>query len=322
MDTRTPETVAAPAAEAGRETPAPLVSVIVGVYNKERFVGECLRSVLAQTYTNWELIVVDDASTDNSLAEVERAVGRDPRVRILRRKENSGVCGVARNNGGRLAKGEILMFLDADDVWQPDKMAKQVAFMDEHPEFLFCHTACWVVDGAGKILHVRHEGCLPDSGDYVEVLLNRMWVSVSTIAVRSLLWNALGGFTEDPAWGGEEDLEFSLRCARKTQFGTIKEPLAKYRVSSENWTSKKWQGVGRDYVAYRRIYGRPELWQGVKTMRQMRTLLAEMAVEGCQYWRARGEWTKAQWFACQALRWLPFSTTTWRQMGGVLLKRR
>ena len=83
----------------------PLVSVIVGVYNKERFIGECLRSVLAQTYTNWDLIVVDDASTDNSLVETERAIASDSRARILRRETNSGHPGVARNDGLRAARG-------------------------------------------------------------------------------------------------------------------------------------------------------------------------------------------------------------------------
>ena len=135
----------------------PLVSVIVGVYNKERFVGECLRSVLAQTYTNWELIIVDDASTDSSLAEVERAVGYDPRVRILRRTTNSGHPSVPRNNALAVAKGEILMLLDGDDVWIPKKVEIQVAWMLAHPTYRFCHARCWKVDDVGG--H-QHDGLL------------------------------------------------------------------------------------------------------------------------------------------------------------------
>ena len=300
----------------------PLVSVIVGVYNKERFIGECLRSVLAQTYENWELIVVDDASTDGSHAIVMKTVGTNPRVRVLRRERNSGRCGVARNDGARMARGQVLMFLDADDVWCEAKMACQVAFMEAHPKYRFSHALCWVVNEEGRVLHVRHGESMPDSGNYLEALLERMWVSVSTIAVRRGLWEEMGGFTEDRNWGGEEDLEFSLRCAHVTEFGVIREPLAKYRVSEDNWTSKKWKGAGRDYVAYRRIYGQRRLWEGVKSSREMRRLLTEMAIEGCQYWRARAKWMRAGWFAWQALQRAPFSATSWRQMAGVALGRR
>lgn len=311
----------APAGHRGAVS-GPLVSVIVGVYNKERFVGECLRSVLAQTYQNWELIVVDDASTDASLAEIERTVGRDPRARILQREQNSGGCGVARNDGAKIAQGRILMFLDADDAWCREKMEQQVALMEDHPEFRFCHTACRVVDEEGRAIRIRHEGTLPHSGRYWKALLVRMWVSVSTIAVRRDLWAKVGGFTDNRAWGGEEDLEFSLRCARETEFGTIHEPLAKYRVSDGNWTSGKWKGVGRDYVAYRRVYGQRELWEGAQSRQGMRSLLKEMAMEGCQYWRARDRWGRAGWFAGQALRWAPFSVAAWRQVAGVVLRRR
>ena len=300
----------------------PLVSVIVGVYNKERFVGECLRSVLAQTYTNWELIVVDDASTDGSLAEVERAVGGDSRVRILRRKTNSGHPSVPRNNALAVAKGNILMLLDGDDVWIPQKMEVQVAWMLKHPTYRFCHARCWKVDEDGNILQVRHEAGLPPSGDYRPALAERMWVATSTMAFCRDLYDKVGAFNESRIWAGEEDAEYSWRCAKVTEFGTIQEPLVKYRVSGENWTSKKWKGVGRDYPAFSHIYGRPDLWRGVKSRREMRSLLAEIAVEGSQYWRARGDFSKAMWFAAQALRRAWLDPAAWRQVAGIVLKRR
>jgi glycosyltransferase involved in cell wall biosynthesis len=320
MDTRKPDK-AAPAAEDGRATPAPLVSVIVGVYNKERFVGECLRSVLAQTYKNWELIVVDDASTDNSLAEVERAVGSDPRVRIIRRATNSGHPSVPRNNALAVAKGEILMLLDGDDVWIPQKMEVQVAWMQAHPSFRFCHARCWKVDEEDNILQIRHEAGLPPSGDYRQALAERMWVATSTMAFWRDLYEKVGSFNETRTWAGEEDGEYAWRCAKETEFGTIQEPLAKYRVSAENWTSKKWKGVGRDYLFFSHIYARPDLWQGVKTRQEMRHLLADIAIEGSQYWRARGDFAKAGWFAWQAVHRSPFSSDAWRQIAGCITRR-
>ena len=300
----------------------PLVSVIVGVYNKERFVGECLRSVLAQTYTNWELIVVDDASTDNSLAEVERAVGNDPRVRVIRRATNSGHPSVPRNNALAIAKGEILMLLDADDVWIPRKLKIQMAWMLAHPAFRFCHARCWKIDEDGNILQVRHEAGLPPSGDYCQALAERMWVATSTMAFWRDLYEKVGDFNEARTWAGEEDGEYAWRCAKVTEFGTIQDPLAKYRISEDNWTSKKWKGVGRDYLFYSHIYGRPDLWQGVKTRREMHHLLSDIAVEGSQYWRAHGDFSKAGWFARQAIRWTPFRAASWRQVAGVVARRR
>ena len=300
---------------------APLVSVIVGVYNKERFVGECLRSVLAQTYSNWELIVVDDASTDGSWKVIQEVAREDSRVRAVRREKNSRHPSVARNDAARLARGDIFMFLDGDDAWIPEKMERQVQWFREHPVDRFCQSLCWKVDEEGHVLAVRHGGTLPGSGDYRKALLERMWVCISTVAVTRDLWEEVGSFNEGLEWAGEEDGEFAFRCAQVTPFGVIQEPLAKYRVSGENWTSKKWKGVGRDFVAYRRIYGRKEFWKGLKTAREMHELLGEMAVEGCQYWRGQRRWGRAGWFALQGVRWRPFVPVSWRQVGGVLLRR-
>lgn len=299
----------------------PLVSVIVGVYNKERFVGECLRSVLAQTYENWELIVVDDASTDGSLAEVERAVGNDPRVRILRRETNSGHPSVPRNNALAVAKGDILMLLDADDVWISRKVEIQVQWMLAHPSFRFSHARCWKVDENGNILQIRHEAGLPPSGDYRQALAERMWVATSTMAFWRDLYEKVGNFNETRTWAGEEDAEYAWRCAKETEFGAIQEPLAQYRVSGDNWTSKKWKGVGRDYMFFSHVYDSSNLWRGVKNRREMRSLLAKIAVEGCQYWRARGDFAKAGWFVRQALRRAPGILAAWRQLAGVSLRR-
>lgn len=299
----------------------PLVSVIVGVYNKERFIGECLHSVLSQTYTNWELIVVDDASTDNGLAEAERAIAGDSRARILRRETNSGHPSVPRNNALAVAKGDILMLLDGDDVWIPRKLEIQVAWMLAHPAFRFCHARCWKVDEDGNILQIRHEAGLPPSGNYRQALVDHMWVSTSTMALWRDLYEKVGNFNEDRTWAGEEDGEYAWRCAKETEFGTIQEPLAKYRISGENWTSKKWKGVGRDYMFFSHIYDRPDLWQGVKSRRGMRRLLADIAIEGCQYWRVRKDFAKARWFARQAVCRMPFSEGTWRQMAGCIIAR-
>jgi glycosyltransferase involved in cell wall biosynthesis len=114
---------------------APLVTCVIPVWNGARFLGEAIRSVLAQTYTPVEIVVVDDGSTDSS-SEVARSFG--PPVRCIR-QENAGPC-VARNTGLADARGELIGFLDADDLWDETKLARQWAVLRAHPEAGYCVT--------------------------------------------------------------------------------------------------------------------------------------------------------------------------------------
>ena len=104
-----------------------LVSIVMPSYNAEKFVSETIESVLRQTYTNWELIIVDDCSKDNT-AEVV-ANFQDARIRFMRNEKNSGAA-VSRNRALREAKGKWIAFLDSDDLWEPEKLEKQIAFME------------------------------------------------------------------------------------------------------------------------------------------------------------------------------------------------
>ena len=302
----------------------PLVSVIVGVYNKERFIGECLRSVLAQTYTHWELIVVDDASTDGSLAEVERVVGRNSRTRILRREKNSGLPAVARNEGIRAAGGKYVAFLDADDLWKPEKLAVQTAYMESHPDYLLTHTRCEEIDENGKVLRVRHGGKLPPPGDCLRELFGHCFICTSTAMVRKDFGDSLEWFTEKPEYRCGEDFDFFVRCARKGLVGIPDGILACYRNvgASISHGTDNWKNIPVDYVRMMLFLQRKDLWKGRVSAATMRRLAWQAAEENCQYWRARRDFAKAGWFAFQALRYAPFSLATWRQIAGVALHRR
>lgn len=106
----------------------PLISVVVPVYNTEKFVGATIESVQAQSYSNWELILVDDCSKDKSVEVCTRYASQDPRIRILAMEKNSGAL-EARNEGIRNAKGRFLCFLDSDDTYEPEKLKTQIEFM-------------------------------------------------------------------------------------------------------------------------------------------------------------------------------------------------
>lgn len=101
------------------------------MFNVEEYLADAFESVRAQTYGNWELLAVDDCSTDGTLAEAERLASTDDRIRVLRHKRNSGAA-VARNTALGAARGRYIAYLDPDDMWMPDKLSKQIGYMNEH----------------------------------------------------------------------------------------------------------------------------------------------------------------------------------------------
>ena len=126
---------------------AELVSIIMPSYNTAKYIAETVQSVLAQTYQNWELIIVDDCSTDDT-DEVVKPFLRDSRIRYLKNEKNSGAA-VSRNRALREAKGKWIAFLDSDDLWMPEKLEKQIAFMKENG-YHFSYTDYMEIDEASR----------------------------------------------------------------------------------------------------------------------------------------------------------------------------
>ena len=127
-----------------------LVSVVTPSYNCSAFIGETIESILSQTYRNWELLITDDCSTDNSRDIIEEYAAKDSRIKLLKLKENSG-AGVARTNSIQAAKGRFMAFCDSDDRWYPDKLEKQLAFMQENDCYL-SYTSYDVCSETGEII--------------------------------------------------------------------------------------------------------------------------------------------------------------------------
>jgi len=131
-----------------------LVSIIVPVYNAQKYIGKTIESVLKQTYTEWELLLVDDCSTDKSINVIEGYL-KDERIRLLRQTENNRAA-LTRNFGINEAKGRYIAFVDADDIWQEDKLSRQLDFMQEN-NCAFSFTSYEFGDEAaipsGKIVH-------------------------------------------------------------------------------------------------------------------------------------------------------------------------
>ncbi len=299
----------------------PLVSVIVGVYNKARHVEACVQSVLAQTHRRFELIIVDDASTDDSAERI--AAVKDPRIRFSRRTENSGRPAVPRNAGLRLAQGEFIAFLDADDLWRPAKLERQVACLATQPETGLVHTQCLVIDEAGRELHERHAGRPPLAGDCLLPLLEHCWVSISSVLVRKAVCAQVGFFDEHLALRGREDYDWLLRAAVATRFGMVAECLTAYRLAGDSLShgGRNWQAAPRDYLSHRDAWVNPERWGGRVTSGRLREIAFGAAEENAYHWRARREYGKAAWFAGQMLRLAPGDVRGWRQLIAAAVRR-
>jgi len=183
---------------------APQVSVIIPTYNRAWILREAVDSVLGQDFESFELIVVDDGSTDDT-AEILAAYG--DRLRVIR-QENRGVS-AARNTGIRAAGGTLIAFLDSDDFWLPGKLACQVAYLEAHPRRMICQTEeIWIRNGVRVNPGKRHR---KPSGDIFERSLELCLVSPSAVMLRSRLFEPVGLFDETlPAC---EDYDLWLRVA-------------------------------------------------------------------------------------------------------------
>lgn len=206
----------------------PQVSVIVPTYNRADLLAGALDSVLSQSFGDFELLVVDDGSTDNT-AEVVGGMA-DRRVRIIA-QEHSGLPAVARNAGMRAAAGAFLAFLDSDDLWLPGKLAQQVALMEATPALGLSYTNCYrfASDPASHETTplLRPEEML--TGRVFDQLYGQPRIPNLTVMIRSAIVAEVGYFDEDPRLKANEDYEFWLRIAASYPVGHLAQPLALYR---------------------------------------------------------------------------------------------
>lgn len=192
------------------------VSVIIPTFNSAHLVGQAIKSVLEQTYSDFELIVVDDGSKDKT-GEVLASFG--DRIRVIT-QENKGVA-VARNVGIENATGEYIAFLDADDVWLPSKLDLQVKLLQQNPEVSIIYGDAYMADENGQIFNsiiARHRGRI------LATLLQKNVVgNPSLVILRKACFSEVGLF--DPQFKTLEDWDMWLRLATRFQFGFVPQPL-------------------------------------------------------------------------------------------------
>lgn len=204
------------------EESAPLISVIMPLYNTEQFVGQSIESILRQTLGDFELIVVDDCSTDGSYAVAERYARRDPRIRLLRNERNKGVAGTKNRGLDAVRGGEYVAFMDSDDLAAPDRLEKQVAFLATHPLVGVCGSGYTVFYPDGRQTFVQTP--LDHSGIAVEMLFGNPMAMPSITWRRSLVADA----RFDTACKAE-DYEMWSRLQDRMRLANLPDNLLLYR---------------------------------------------------------------------------------------------
>ncbi len=225
-----------------------LVSVVMNCHNSARFLSEAIDSVFAQTYRNWEIIFWDNLSTDGS-GDIAQCY--DDRLRYFRGEQFVSL-GTARNLALEKCRGELVAFLDCDDLWAPEKLEVQVNAAREHPEAGLFFSDSYFIDSGGQVVRRGLEsldwGPLEDPGDngFRELLLQGCFVDIETALVRKAVLEEIGGF--DPRYTHVEDYDMWLRIARRHRIHGIRAPLARWRIHEGQYSQTHSRDAFREQV--------------------------------------------------------------------------
>lgn len=224
---------------------ADLVSIITPSYNSKRFIEDTVKSVQNQTYTNWEMIIVDDCSNDGTREMLTRLADLDERIKVFFMNENSGAA-IARNKALKEAKGKFIAFLDSDDMWHKTKLEKQLAFM-RNKDIAFSFTEYELMDEEGVLLNKKVE--IPDSIDYHGLLKNTIIGCLTVMINREKT-----GYFEMPNIRTRQDFALWLSILKKgfTAYG-LKETLSKYRVVKGSISSNKINAAKKTWYVFREV---------------------------------------------------------------------
>lgn len=208
-----------------------LVSIITPNYNCEKFIVETIESVINQTYKNWEMIIIDDCSSDNSITIAINYTKKDKRIKVIQNEKNMGAA-LCRNKAIEMAKGEFIAFLDSDDVWLPNKLQKQVAFMiNNDADFSF--SEYYLMDENSKSLFLT-------SKVIKRLTYNRMLFHTFTGCLTVMYSQLKLGKYFGPDVKNCNDKALFLKILKKSKKAlSISEPLAKYRIRKNSISSSK-----------------------------------------------------------------------------------
>jgi glycosyltransferase involved in cell wall biosynthesis len=272
----------------------PRITVVIAAFNAARTIGSALRSVLAQTEQEFEVVVVDDGSTDDT-AEIARSFTSDPRIRVITQR-NQGPA-AARNAGLAAARGDYVAMLDADDLWLPEYLHVMGGALDAAPEAAFAYTDAWVLDDETKrvrrrsaMSYQRPPTTVPDTRTFFLLLVDRNFVYTSVTA-RRLVLEAMGGYDESLV--GVEDWDLWLRIARGGGRPVrVPEILAIYRRTPGSLTANAPKHLRKVCEIYRRMAEDPDMDAEAASLARRKLAQAAALADRLEHptwrWRMRG----------------------------------
>ena len=209
-----------------------LVTVGIALYNHENYIKECIESILNQTYNNIEIIVIDDGSKDQSYAAAKAVLeAQKTRTYQIITRPNRGMCNTLNEIIDR-ANGEYVSFIGSDDFWHPEKIAKQVAYLEEHPEKALVHCNSWVVDGNSESYsELDFSGKINEGRLFEAILTGKGGINTPCHLYRRSVYDTIGVY--DPAFRFE-DTDFWLRLTDAFDVGFLNEKLSYYRIHKNN----------------------------------------------------------------------------------------
>lgn len=251
----------------------PLVSVNLCCYNSERFLEATLRSIYAQTFTDWELVIINDGSTDATDAIIRRHVAEGHRI-VYHPQANAGL-GASRNKAIELSTGKYIALIDHDDLWLPEKLARQVPQLESDSRVGLSYTDADVIDSDGRVLRRYVEADQMYEGNVLQQLFLSDFIACSSVVIRREALDCAGTFR--PELKITEEYELFLRLATDWMFAVVREPLLQLRVHGGNasWNYVRTRRELESVIA-EALERTPALWQQVGS-RAVRIRLAGFA---------------------------------------------
>jgi len=289
------------------------VSIITPTYNRADFLPVAIESVQAQSFPDWEMLIVDDGSTDNTAELVNRYSAQDSRIRYFQ-QPNQGQS-VARNHALGEARGEFICFLDSDNAWLPDKLEKQLAVFQQEPDVDIVYGDCITINEQGD--EISRANMKRHSGRITLHLLKDNCVSMNTTMIRRRCFDEMGGFDEGDRLA--EDYELWLRFSTRFRFHYIPEYLAYYRVMENQLSSDKQARFQANEAILTEFRAR---FPGVLSRKAFDAGFAHFYTRKARYLASTGQRGQALKPLSTALGYRPFYRVPWRALLAVLLKKR
>ncbi|WP_235284146.1 glycosyltransferase [Methanosarcina sp. 1.H.A.2.2] len=232
-----------------------LVSVVMSAYNSEKFISDSISSILNQTYDDWELVIINDASSDNTLEIINQFSEKDLRIKVIDNEKNIGLT-ISLNVGIKNSNGEFVARLDSDDLAEPSRLEKQINYLHNHPDVGLVGSGAYLINSFGNKIGFMNVMSQPD---FVNKFMNNLNPFIhSSIMVRRKALDDVGSYREKFRYS--QDYDLILRLSDKYKLSNIAQPLIRWRVSDNSLTMQHhtlqriYADIAREFAIERRNY--------------------------------------------------------------------